>query len=376
MSRTAEATNIGLDGVVVAETFLSHINGEHGRLVVRGYEVEDLASRANFEDVCELLWNGRRPRPLGARPTAERVVGTALGVARVEAFERISCLGDALSADSGMDALRAALAHVKPADDEAQTRLRLTAATAVYAAAWWRSQQGLAPIAPDANAAHARDYLRMASGCDDADRAAALDAYLVTVADHGMNASTFTARVVASTDSDTVSAVVAAIGALKGPLHGGAPGPVLQMLDEIGEPDRAADWIAAELAAGRRIMGMGHRVYRVRDPRAAVLEKAVERLRRAGVSERHLELARAVELVAAESLQERHPGRRLEVNVEFYTAVLLVAIGLPVALFTPSFAVARVVGWLAHIAEQRECGRIIRPRARYVGDIPEESTAC
>jgi citrate synthase len=212
----------------------------------------------------------------------------------------------------------------------------------------------------------------MATGAPpDPARAAALDAYLVTVAEHGMCASTFTARVVASTRSDLVSAVVAAVGALKGPLHGGAPGPVLDMLDAIGEPERAEAWLEGELAARRRIMGLGHRVYRVRDPRAAVLEAAVERLEAAGVASRYLRLARAVERAAVEVLARRHPERRLETNVEFYTAVILDAVGFDRELFTPTFAAARTVGWLAHAEEQLAEGRIIRPDQRYVGPRPE-----
>ena len=193
----------------------------------------------------------------------------------------------------------------------------------------------------------------------------ALEAYLVTVIDHGMNASTFTARVVTSTASDLVSAVVAAVGALKGPLHGGAPGPVLDMLDAIGEPARAEAWLLDELAAGRRIMGMGHRIYRVRDPRAAVLETAVRPL-----ASPRLALARAVEAAAAKILRERKPDRPLAANVEFFTAVLLDAVGLPREQFAPTFAVGRVAGWCAHVVEQRRVGRLIRPASRYVGPMP------
>ena len=200
--------------------------------------------------------------------------------------------------------------------------------------------------------------------------AAALEAYLVTMAEHGMNASTFAARVVASTGSDLVSGIVAALGALKGPLHGGAPGPVLDMLDAVGEPERAAAWLDGELQAGRRIMGMGHRVYRVRDPRAAVLEKAVEALEGGGVACSRLRLARATEEAAEELLKRRHSDRPLRANVEFYTAVLLEAVGLPRDVFTATFAVGRVVGWCAHVAEQRRTGRLIRPSARYVGPLP------
>jgi citrate synthase len=223
---------------------------------------------------------------------------------------------------------------------------------------------------PDASLGHAEDLLRMISGEVHPAKARALDAYLKVVSDHGMNASTFTCRVIASTGSDLVSAVTGAIGALKGPLHGGAPGPVLDMLDAIGEPSRAVAWLGAELAAGRRIMGMGHRIYRVRDPRAAVLEREVERLEAAGVSTKRLQLARAVERAAAELLAKKYPDRPLQANVEFYTAVLLDAVGLPRALFSPLFAVGRLAGWCAHYAEQRANGRLIRPASEYAGSIP------
>ncbi|MFO1267737.1 MAG: citrate synthase [Rubrivivax sp.] len=360
----------GLEGIVVADTLLSDVDGER-RLIVRGHDVEDLARRCDFEALCALLWTGELPQG-AAQHDALR---TALGLARLRAWQRLSTLGDALDADDAMDALRAALAHLRyPATADAATvRLDLTAAMAVFAAAWARRHRA-APVQPDATLGHAADFLRMAAGrpADPfaAARAAALDAYLVTAADHGMNASTFTARVVASTQSDAVSAVVAAVGALKGPLHGGAPGPVLAMLDAIGEPANAAPWIARKLAAGERIMGMGHRVYRVRDPRAAVLEAAVERLQAAGVYSSRLALARAVEAVATASLREHRPERRMAANVEFYTAVILDAVGLPQELFTATFAVARVAGWLAHYDEQRANGRLIRPASRYVGSIP------
>jgi len=356
----------GLEGVVVADTELSDVDGERGRLVIRGHDVEELALQHDFESACALLWSGELPD--GAAHAALR---GALGWARVRAFERLPSLGDALAAANAMDALRAALAHLR-ADEiaPAELKLELTAAVAVFAAAWSRLRAGLPPLAPDTSLGHAADYLRMTGAQADAQRARALDAYLVTASDHGMNASTFTARVVASTQSDAVSAVVAAIGALKGPLHGGAPGPVLAMLDAIGTPEHAARWIARQLAAGQRIMGMGHRVYRVRDPRAAVLERAVEQLHAAGVRSDRLALARAVESVAVASLGERRPERRLAANVEFYTAVILDALGLPQALFSATFAVARVAGWLAHIDEQLAGGRLIRPASRYVGPQP------
>jgi len=348
-------TASGLDGVVVADTRLSDVDGERGRLVIAGHDVESLAPRTPFESLCDMLWQTGDARD-------------ALARARVAAWERLPRVAAALDADDGMDALRGAVAQLPgTADDPAM----VTGAVAVFAAAWARRRAGAAPVAPDPSLSHAADYLRMArgEGATDAERDA-LDAYLVTVSDHGMNASTFTARVVASTGSDLVSAVTAAIGALKGPLHGGAPGPVLDMLDAIGTPERAATWLEAELMSGRRIMGMGHRIYRVRDPRAAVFEKALERLESAGVSTGRLALARAVERAAEGALRARHPARPLHANVEFYTAVLLDALRLPRGAFTPTFAAGRVAGWCAHVREQREVGRIIRPASRYVGETP------
>ena len=359
----------GLEGVVVAETALSEVDGANGRLVFRGHDLEALARTCRFEDVYGLLLEGALPGAAARRAIAER-----LGRARADAFARLPACGGALASANGMDALRAALAHFEDADGGAATHATLVGAAAVVAAAWARTRAGAELVAPDPARPHAEDFLRMATGAEpDPARAKALDAYLVTVAEHGMCASTFTARVVASTRSDLVSAVVAAVGALKGPLHGGAPGPVLDMLDAIGEPARAEAWLLGELAAGRRIMGLGHRVYRVRDPRAAVLEAAVERLEAAGVASRYLRLARAVERAAVDVLARRHPERRLETNVEFYTAVILDAVGFPRDLFTPTFAAARTVGWLAHAAEQLTEGRIIRPDQRYVGPRPEAS---
>jgi citrate synthase len=357
----------GLEGVVVAETALSEVDGANGRLVLRGHDVEELARTAGFEGVYGLLLDGALPDAAGRRKIAAR-----LGRARTEAFAMLADCRRALASANGMDALRGALGQLAEADAAEATHARIVGAAAVFAAAWARRRAGREPIAPDPELAHAADFLRTATGeTPDPARAAALDAYLVTVAEHGMCASTFTARVVTSTRSDLVSATVAAVGALKGPLHGGAPGPVLDMLDAIGEPARAEAWLEAELAAGRRIMGLGHRVYRVRDPRAAVLEAAVERLEAAGVASRYLRLARAVERAAVGVLARRHPGRRLETNVEFYTAVVLDAVGFGRELFTPTFAAARTVGWLAHAEEQLAEGRIIRPDQRYIGPRPD-----
>ena len=361
---TTTATTSGLDGVVVADTRLSEVDGERGRLVIAGHDIERLAGAATFEDVAGLLWTGTLPDAAGREE-----VRAALAEGRVRAFAALDRLGAALTLTDGMDALRAATAQLA-ADDGFGAPARLTGAVAVFAAAWARMRAGGQPVAPERGRGHAEDYLRMLLGREpEAPRVAGLEAYLVTVADHGMNASTFAARVVTSTGSDAVSAIVAAIGALKGPLHGGAPGPVLDMLDAVGEPDRAAAWIEAELAANRRIMGMGHRIYRVRDPRAAVLERAIAQLEQAGRSTGRLALARAVEAAAAGALGRKYPDRPLAANVEFYTAVLLDAVAIDRAAFSPTFAVGRVAGWCAHVLEQRATGRLIRPASRYVGPM-------
>jgi citrate synthase len=361
---TASATaNGGLDGIVAADTRLSEVDGERGRLVVAGHDVEALAGRVTFEQVVALLFDGALPSDQRRRAVA---VGLAEG--RAVGFATLGRAGDALEAPDAMDALRTATSHLRLESDDEPSALHALGAIATFATAWARRRDGLAPVAPDPARSHASDFLRMLHGEErDGARVAALDAYLVTVADHGMNASTFTARVIASTRSDLVSCLAGAIGALKGPLHGGAPGPVLDMLEAIGAPERAAEWLEGELGAGRRVMGMGHRVYRVRDPRAAVLERAIGALEGAGVASGRLALARSVERAAEGVLRRKHPDRPLHANVEFYTAVLLDALGLPRTLFSATFATARAAGWCAHVFEQRASGRLIRPSSRYVG---------
>lgn len=353
----------GLEGVVFGTTRLSRVDGDGGSLLIGGYPLAELAGEVSFEAVTALLLEGCLPEGSTCPRWRER-----LGQGRLEAYRQLLASHDGPDPEDPMDALRARVAGlvVGPEGPEA-TALR-AAAPAVLLAAWCRRRGGEAPVAPDPVSGHAADLLRMLRGREPGpEEARALDTYMVTVVDHGMNASTFAARVVASTGSDPTSAVTAALGALKGPRHGGAPGPVLDMLDAIGDGDPAA-WIQAELGAGRRLMGMGHRVYRVRDPRAAALEGALLRLR-AGGDDLRLAQARRVEAAAEAALAARYPGRTLRANVEFYTAVLLEALGIPRAAFTAVFAAARVVGWLAHVAEQSREGRLIRPRVEYVGPV-------
>jgi citrate synthase len=368
---TTTNTSTGLEDIIVAETDLSDVDGERGQLIVRGYFIEDLVGRVTFEDACVLLWTGQLPKDTEREKWRARI-----GQARREAFDLLPALGNALSMPDGMDALRAALGHVRATGNDEQDTVFLAGAAAVFAAAWGRLLTSQHPIEPDTSQSQAGDYFRMLTGTTAAPPLLnGLDSYLCCVIDHGLNASTLAARVVASTGSDMVSAVVAGVGALKGPLHGGAPGPVLDMLDAIETPTRARPWLTAHIAAGHRIMGMGHRIYRVRDPRAAALERAATALERSGLGGARLALARVVECEAEALLAERHPERRLRANVEFYTAVLLEAIGIPRTLFSPTFAVSRVAGWCAHYQEQRRRGRLMRPLSRYIGPMPGANEA-
>lgn len=354
----------GLEDVVAAHTILSDVDGGAGRLVVRGLSLDDLAGRMAFEEMVALMLGGLLPGlPEGAELQA------VLGAARAALFPIV--LRTPLPAGlSPVEALRAWTALI-PDGEDVGTAMMLLAAPAVFTAAAVRRARGLEPVAPDSGLSHATDTLRMLSGDrPSAAEAAALDAYLVTVADHGLNASTFAARVVASTRAGLVSAELAGISALKGPLHGGAPGPVIDMLDAIGEPGRARAWLEAALDRGDRLMGFGHRVYRVRDPRADALKAA---LRRLGADSVRLALAEAVEQAALVILRERKPNRPLDTNVEFYTALLLEALGFPPEAFTCVFAMGRTIGWLAHAQEQIAGGRLIRPQSVYVGPRPMQA---
>jgi citrate synthase len=356
--------NSGLEDVVAAETVLSDVDGHAGRLVIRGYSLDDLVSRASYEDVLKLLWTGffaDLPTDLRAR----------LGRARREVFEHLATADAQLLAQPSVDAVRALMARLPDASD-VEAALRLVAGPAVLTPGILRLQRGLAPIGPDPTAGHAADMLRMLHNTvPTLEQTSALDRYLVTVSDHGLNASTFAARVVASTRAGLTSSTLAAMSALKGPLHGGAPGPVLDMLDNIGAAERARSWLQNALDRGERLMGFGHRVYRVRDPRADALREAIRALVSAGqVDVQRLRLAQVVEETALELLAGRKPDRRLQTNVEFNTALLLEALGFPREAFTCVFAAGRAGGWIAHAREQLVTGRLIRPQSRYVGPQP------
>ena len=361
----------GLEDVIATETRLSGVDGEAGELIVAGFPVEELASRASFEEVVYLLWHDELPDPEQLAAFREELAAqrelprATLEVLRAAAAEGTTEM-DALRMAAGTVGLGASeKAGGDPSRGEA---LALAARMPVIVAAYWRLSNGEEPVAPDPGLGHAANYLYMLTGQEpDPERVRALETYLNTVADHGMNASTFAARVIISTRSDVVSAVVGAIGALKGPLHGGAPGPALDVVFEIGEAERAEGVLREKLGRGERLMGFGHRVYRVRDPRADVLASAAQRLyERAGDMDLY-GLALEVEKTALRLLAEHKPGRNLQTNVEFYTALLLHGLGLPTELFAPTFAVGRVAGWTAHCFEQQEADRLIRPQSAYVG---------
>lgn len=351
----------GLDNVIAAETNLSEVDGLAGRLVICGHSLDALAGRFNYETVLSLLLAGLVPADTAA-------MRQRLAHARGEAFAVLAHLDADLAALSPTEGLRALMARL-PDGEDADTALLLVAAPAVFLPALIRRKAGQGPIAPDPALGHAADMLAMLKGrAPTPSEVDALDTYLVTVSDHGLNASTFAARVVASTRAGYTSSTLAALGALKGPLHGGAPGPVLDMLDAVGTPENANAWVAEALSRGERLMGFGHRIYRVRDPRADALKAALHRLGAAGdLDAARLTLAEAVEREALAQLRQKKPDRPLETNVEFFTALLLEALGFPREAFTGVFAAGRVGGWLAHAHEQIETGRLIRPQSRYIG---------
>ena len=353
----------GLEDVVAAETRLSGVDGEAGELTIAGFPVEELAGRASFEEVVYLLWHDELPDVGRLERFREMLAGrrgvprATLDLLRSVAAERVPV----------MDALRMAAGTLRTGDDE--EALALVAGLPTIVAAYWRMLGGEEPVDPDPELGHAANFLYMLTGgVLGAEVVRALETYLGAVSDHGMNASTFVARVIVSTRSDFVSAVAGAIGALKGPLHGGAPGPALDVVFEIGEASRAEEVLGEKLGRGERLMGFGHRIYRVRDPRADVLASAAERLYTTDGDKELYDLALDVERTALRLLAEHKPGRNLQTNVEFYTALLLHGLHLPTELFTPTFAVGRVAGWTAHCFEQRALDRLIRPQSEYVGE--------
>jgi len=361
----------GLDGVVVAPTSISTVDGEKGALIYRGVDIHDLAQNSSFEEVVYLLWNGRLPgRGDLAGFTAAMAEERAVPDAVLDLVKRTPRDADVMA--TLRTATSALSAYDRDAEDGSPAALqrkarRLTACSGTLVAAIGRAREGHAPIGPDAKRSHAEDFLHMLTGRDpDPVAVRTFDQALVLHADHGFNASTFSARVTTSTLSDMHSAVVSAIGTLKGPLHGGANTRVMQMLLEIERSGKQpAVWVREALAAGKRVMGFGHRVYKVEDPRAVHLRRACKDLGAALGDAQWYNLSQAIE-------QEIRTSKQLYPNVDFYSASTYYMMGIPMELYTAIFAMSRMAGWTAHVMEQSEDNRLIRPRSNYIGrrDVP------
>jgi citrate synthase len=354
----------GLEGVIAGETVLSKVDGANGRLIYRGYRIGDLVEHGTYPAVANLLWTGDwvPSHRLPTAPVPDAVMTTLRALPRNA---------------KPMDALRTAVSawgatQQLPWPPTAEQARALTSFSPSALAAFARIREGKDPIDPDPSLDLTEGFLYQLKGeRPDTSTARSLDAYFIVGAEHGFNASTFTARVITSTMSDIASAVAGAIGTMKGPLHGGAPSEVVDQLSKMGSVEHAEEWLRGALDRGERLMGFGHRVYRAYDPRAAALRKVAE-----GMEHKPdwLQLAIQVEDVALRLLAERHPERPLKTNVEFYAAPVLQGVGLTPDLFPATFSLARHAGWTAHILEQAASNRLIRPDVRYVGpaerDLP------
>jgi len=357
----------GLEGIVAAQTAISMVDGANGRLVYRGYVIADLAEEMSFEEVAFLLWYGHLPTRIELEGlTKELAASRALTQAATTAL-------DALPNDTDpMDVLRSVVSvqgvEHKLEKPTIPLAIHATGSFPTILASFHRRQLGLAPVKPRPDLGHAGNYLYMMNGKESSpELVRALNTYLVLLADHGMNASTFVARVIASTDSDLASCLVGAIGALKGPAHGGAPSAVMDQLEQIGTAENAEKWMRAARKEKVRFMGFGHRIYRTYDPRAKILKELCARL-----NPKFYELASKVEETALQILHEEHPERPQATNVEFYSAGVLQAIGMPKEFFPPTFAVSRASGWTAHVLEQSANNRLIRPQSEYIGPEPRK----
>jgi citrate synthase len=354
----------GLEGVVAGETSLGYVDGERGRLLYRGYRIGDLVEHGTYPAIANLLWTGDWD-------PAHRLATAPIPPAVLTIMRALP------ASTKPMDALRTAVSAWGATQDlpwppTPEQARALTSFSPSALAAFARLRAGQEPVDPDPSLDLVEGFLYQLKGeRPDAATARALDAYFIVGAEHGFNASTFTARVVTSTKSDIASALAAAIGTMKGPLHGGAPSEVVDQLAQVGSPDHAEAWIRETLARGDRLMGFGHRVYRAYDPRATALRKVAE-----GMPNRPdwLQLAIEVEDVALRILAEKHPDRPLKTNVEFYAAPVLMGVGLTPDLFPATFSLARHAGWTAHVLEQAADNRLIRPDVNYIGpaerDLP------
>jgi citrate synthase len=374
----AEQAKKGLEGIVVADSVTSLVNGAEGKLIYEGYKIEDLAANALFEEVVYLLWNGRLPKAAELETLRKAIAeGAVLPDGVIQFLKSIPKDADP------MFVVEAAVATLAFYDsDSAETTIeatrrkavRLTGQITAICAAWDRIRQGKKPIAPRADLNLAQNFVCMLSGTDpDKTTSDAINVYLVLLAEHGMNASTFTSRVVTATGSDIHSAIVAAIGALKGPSHGGANAEAMRMFLEIGEPENVQPWFDKHIKSGeRRIMGIGHRIYKALDPRAAILREHAERLAQSSGNTKWFLIAD--NLANAALADEYFISRRLYPNVDYFSAILLYTIDLDIDMFPPLFAMSRIAGWSAHVIEQMKNNRLIRPDVNYVGPMDLEWT--
>ena len=366
----------GLRGVEVTDTRIGDVRGNEGFYHYRQYSAVELAETRTLEDVWKLVLDGSLPATQAEREEFAATVRPGRELPRA-VLDQLPGIVGASRGGNPLDVLRTGLSllgaswGLRPlwdldAPERRRDLIRIAAATPTLVAAAHRLSRGLEPVAPDPRLGHAADYLRMITGREaDPDLARALEQYLILTVDHGFNSSTFTARVIASTGADAAAAVVGAVGALSGPLHGGAPSRALETIDAIGTPERAEPYVRDMIERGERIMGFGHAVYRTDDPRSTMLRNVAQRLGGGRV-----DLAVQVEKTVLEVLAEAKPDRPLYTNVEFYAGVVMDRCGLPQEMFTPTFAVSRVIGWTANIAEQATERQIIRPAARYVGPPP------
>lgn len=356
----------GLEGIPAVKTRISKVDGIGGKLIVAGYPVEEFADKIGFEQTFHLLLEDKLP----SSDETERMEQNLVLSRRFSEPQR-AILEQAVSQGASLvECLRigaASLSLGKPFASSQEESYAVVASLPLVVAWVYRLQAGKNPILPNPKLKQAENFLYMLGISPDPKKTKALNTYWNTVADHGLNASTFTARVIVSTQSDLISAATGAIGALKGPLHGGAPGPALDTVFAIGKKENAETYLRGLLNAGERLMGFGHRIYKVRDPRADVLAGAAQKLYELPELRDFYELAMYVESVALRLLKEYKPDRVLHTNVEFYTALLLHGLELPTELFTPVFALGRAAGWMAHCLEQKK-ERILRPDAIYIGN--------
>jgi citrate synthase len=366
----------GLEGVIVAHTQIGDVRGLEGFYHYRQYDAIELNRRRTLEDVWHLLFRGHLPdraeRASFLREISDRralpddLIPFLRALAGTDPFDPLTALRTAVSFVAQRSGFRSWL-DITP-EQLYDNAMQVAAQTPVLLAALHRLRQGHEPLAPDPGLSATANYLYLLGGeRPDQQRVWALERYLISTIDHGFNSSTFTARVIASTGADLGAAVVGAMGALSGPLHGGAPARVLEMLDEIGTPDLAEAWVRDTVARGGRIMGFGHRVYKGKDPRSALLREVATT-----VGGPTAEFATSVEDTIVAVLAETKPGRALNANVEFYAGVVMDACGIPRDMFTPTFASSRVIGWCTHVLEQVSGNRLIRPAARYDGQPPPQ----